>query len=147
MKFVLTKGLTFYYNIKTHKSQWNFPKSESISTTQSADSTESELSSTTNNTFKVYKDQFREKLSKLVVNLLKPYLNEKCRFGHIRNTDDFKHLARKFTHTIIEKELSRATRLEELDLDNRVKAKSKEYISSYMAKFDTVAGYCRKQDV
>ena len=68
-----------------------------------------ELSSTTANielgtksdTFKVSRDLFRDKLSKLVIQLLQPYLNNPTKIGHIRTTEDFKHLARKFTHTIL----------------------------------------------
>ncbi len=97
------------------------------------------------NTFKLYKDQFRDKLSKLIIKLLEYYLKEDCKYGHIRNTDDFKHLARKFTHTILEKELSRVTKLEELDLNKRVKIKTEEYINQYMNKFKN--GYSRKNDV
>ena len=109
-----------------------------------------ELSSTTNpsesssNTFKLYKDQFRDKLSKLIIKLLEGYLRDDCKYGRIRNTDDFKHLARKFTHTIMEKELSRVTKLEELDLNKRVKTKTQEYVSQYMNKFKS--GYCRNND-
>ena len=122
--------MSYYYNVKTKKTQWNLPKPE----------TKISIASDGN-----HKDQFRDKISKLVVNLLKPYLSEKCLVGHIKNNEDFKYLARKFTHTIIEKEMERATSLKELDLDNRVKIKSHEYVVNYMAKFN-ISGYFRKQD-
>jgi histone-lysine N-methyltransferase SETD2 len=143
--FFLQKGLTYYYNVKTQKSQWNFPESETTANSKVI-KTETSLVNTNTEISKVYKDQFRDKISKLVVNLLKPYLNEKCQAGRIKNTEDFKHLARKFTHTIIEKEMSRTSNLEELELDKRVKMKSAEYITNYMAKFN-ISGYSRKQDV
>jgi len=139
------KGLTYYYNIKTQKSQWNFPTSEILVASNSAKS-EVLVANDSSESLKVYKDQFRDKLSKLVVNLLKPYLGENCKVGRIKNIEDFKHLARKFTHTIIEKEMSKTSKLEELELDKRVKMKSAEYVKNYMAKFN-ISGYSRKQDV
>ena len=177
------KGQTYYFNVKTKKSQWHFPRlkqchtktvvqetsnkktDESLVTTTTSESlkrvtesrpnasessTTGELSSTTNtnesasNTFKLIKDQFREKLSKLIIKLLEAYMKEDCKYGRIKSTDDFKHLARKFTHTIIEKELSRVTKLEELDLNKRIKIKTQEYITHYMNKFKS--GYSRKND-
>ena len=179
------KGQIYYFNVKTRKSQWHFPRlkphtktvihsnqetskkiDESIVTTTtneplrsmtdqmpsvSESSTTGELSSTTNtnesasNTFKLIKDQFREKLSKLIIKLLEAYMKEDCKYGRIKSTDDFKHLARKFTHTIMEKELSRVTKLEELDLNKRIKIKAQEYITQYMNKFKS--GYSRKNDL
>lgn len=44
-----------------------------------------------------------------------------CRIGRIGNVDDFKHLARKFTHTILDKELTRTSKLDELDFEKRIK--------------------------
>ena len=44
----------------------------------------------------------------------------------------------------MEKELSRVTKLEELDLNKRVKTKTQEYVSQYMNKFKS--GYCRNND-
>lgn len=85
-------------------------------------------------------------MSKLVINLLKPYLNVDCKVGHIKNNEDFKHLARRFTHTIIEKEIARAADPKEIDIDKRIKQKSHEYISKYMLKFGS-SGYSRKNDV
>ena len=94
--------------------------------------------------FKICKDQFREKLSKLIVKVLQPFLKEDFKVGHIQNTDDFKHLARKFTHMIMEKEMSRATKIEELDLNKRIKMKAQEFITRYMQRFN--GNYSRKTD-
>jgi hypothetical protein len=142
------KGLIYYYNLKTKVSQWEYPGNKSNLPIINEAVNEESPSTTNSNSesFKLLKDQFREKLSKVVVNILKPYLNEKTKFGHIKNSDDFKHLARKFTHTILEKEISRVTKLEALEIDNRIKIKSQEYITTYMSKFNT-SGYCRKQDI
>lgn len=170
------KGHVYYYNVKTKKTQWHFPKvvkpkisltnkivkkeepkeekevknspiissttvegadtTSKMKTVEDSNSTAGPVSnSSSSEIFKIYKDQFREKLSKLVVKVLQPYLKSDCAHGHIQNTSDFKHLARKFTHTIMEKEMSRATKLEELELDKRIKLKTHEYISRYMQKF------------
>lgn len=102
------------------------------------------LVTASNNSFKAYRDQFREKLSKLIVKILQPFLNKDCKYGYIKTNEDFKHLARKFTHTIMEKEISRATNLEELDLDKRIKLKAKDYICKYMQKFKD--GYSKSLD-
>jgi len=40
--------------------------------------------------------------------------------GRLRRIEDFKHLARKFTHCVMEKEMSRVTRPEQLDLNKRI---------------------------
>ncbi|CAF0709874.1 unnamed protein product [Brachionus calyciflorus] len=191
------KGFVYYYNLKTKKTQWNFPKitkstttskpkltaenntkqeenielksasdskvtepdkiSPTITSTTSEkidnDLTKSNGSeaasasgsvSTSSNTFKMYRDQFREKLSKLIIKLLEPFLKKDCKYGHIRNNDDFKHLARKFTHTIMEKEISRTTNLEGLDLDKRIKLKAQDYVWKYMQRFRD--GYLRSMD-
>uniref|UniRef100_A0A4Y6EZ29 [histone H3]-lysine(36) N-trimethyltransferase n=1 Tax=Brachionus koreanus TaxID=1199090 RepID=A0A4Y6EZ29_9BILA len=187
------KGMIYYYNIKTKKTQWNFPKlaktvtskqksnqnenkpnqekilnenkddklgdvklSPAITSTTSekyendfnksvnSEASTSGLVTASNNSFKAYRDQFREKLSKLIIKILQPFLNKDCKYGHIRNNEDFKHLARKFTHTIMEKEISRATNLEELDLDKRIKLKAKDYICKYMQKFRD--GYSKNAD-
>lgn len=164
------KGQIYYFNVVTKQSQWHFPRLKSSvespnkkqdetpasltnEATSPADSTSKPKSNKeqtmvnsneTSSSFKQYKDQFREKLSKLVIKLLEVYLKEDCKCGRIRSTDDFKHLARKFTHTIMEKEMSRVTKLEELDLNKRVKIKTQEYVSQYMNKFK--GGYSRKSD-
>ena len=161
-------GRIYYYNIKTKRTQWTFPKLKAkpkpneaknvdkVSSTTNVNypkleptisSTVCDASSSTtsnNNDFKVFKEKFREKLSKFIVKLLEPYLKPDCKYGYIQNVDDFKHLARKFTHIIIEKEMSRTTIMEELELSKRVKVKTQEYISKYMSVFAN--GYSRKAD-
>jgi predicted metal-dependent hydrolase len=94
--------------------------------------------------FKKCKDEFRETLSKLVIKLLQPYMKMDCKRGRINGTDDFKYLARKFTHTIMEIELNRSTKLDELNLNKRVKVKAQQYVSKYMNRFENE--YSRKTD-
>jgi [histone H3]-lysine36 N-trimethyltransferase len=77
--------------------------------------------------------------------MLKPYMRDDCKFGHITSNQDFKHLARKFTHSILEKEITRMTaECVDVELTKRVKIKAKEYITKYMMKFK--GDYTRKTD-
>lgn len=41
------------------------------------------------------KNKFLSDISGDIVRHLKPYLKENCQVGHIQNSEDFKHLARK----------------------------------------------------
>jgi hypothetical protein len=86
-------------------------------------------------------------LSKLVIKLLQPYLRKECPIGHVASVDDFKYLARKFTHIILDKEMSRSTRLDALPNSadkKRIHAKVDEFIKRYMSKFGVE--YSRKLD-
>jgi histone-lysine N-methyltransferase SETD2 len=97
--------------------------------------------------FKIIKDQFRDMLSKLIIKLLQPYMRRECTVGRLSNVDDFKFLARKFTHTILDKEMSRSTRLDALPNSadkRRIHAKADEFIRKYLGKFG--AEYSRKLD-
>lgn len=115
-----------------------------LTKSNNSEASTSGLVTASNNSFKAYRDQFREKLSKLIIKILQPFLIKDCKYGHIKTNEDFKHLARKFTHTIMEKEISRTTNLEELDLDKRIKLKAKDYICKYMQKFRD--GYSKSFD-
>ena len=144
------KGITYYFNIKTKQSQWHLPGS--YSSTSSDDhkniipqpSSPSPVTTTNDDANKKFKEQFREKLSKLVIKLLQPYLRPECKKGHIEKTDDFKYLARKFTHCIMEKEMTRVKNIQELEMNGKVKAKAEEYIKKYMYRFE--GHYSRKND-
>ena len=122
-----------------------------VSTTSSVDAKDPAANSitsdaSTSETFRFLKEQFRDMLSKLVVRILQPYLKE-CKLGHVANVEDFKYLARKFTHTILDKEMSRSTRLDfvpSVAEDKRVRVKAEEFIKRYMSKFG--AEYSRKAD-
>jgi hypothetical protein len=147
------KGINYYFNIKTKQSQWHLPGSSS-STAASTSSDDHKNAppqpsspspvSANDEANKKFKEQFREKLSKLVIKLLQPYLRPECKKGHIDKTDDFKYLARKFTHCIMEKELTRVKNFQELEMNGKVKAKAEEYIKKYMYRFE--GNYSRKND-
>jgi hypothetical protein len=93
---------------------------------------DSGVTSSFTESFKICKTQFREKISKMVVDLLQAYFKKSDSESAIKDINDFKTLARKFTHTIMDREISRVTNIQDLDVDNRIKLKSEEYIKNYM---------------
>jgi len=97
-------------------------------TTQAAADTSSDVE-------KKHKDKFVKEMSKVVVKILDPYRKKGVR-GHIGNTTDFKHLAKKLTYTIMHKELKHCKSIEELKATEKVKKKASEYASKYMKKFE-----------
>ncbi|XP_028393284.1 histone-lysine N-methyltransferase SETD2-like isoform X2 [Dendronephthya gigantea] len=84
------------------------------------------------------RETFRMKLSAVVVNYLNPYHKLDCKIGRITSVDDFKFLARKLTHGVMVKELSRNKDESTLACNDSVKIKTKEYIRNYMQKFGPV---------
>ncbi|KAK3708092.1 hypothetical protein QZH41_019178 [Actinostola sp. cb2023] len=84
------------------------------------------------------KDSFRTKLSNVIVNCLNPYYKVDCKHARITNADDFKYLARRLTHGIMNKELQHVKSEEVLQCNDSVKVKTKEYICAYMKKFEAV---------
>jgi histone-lysine N-methyltransferase SETD2 len=113
--------------------------------------------------FKVTKEEFRNKLSGFIVKLLQHYSTSHAtntntnsdgvhlKYGRIETKEDFKYLARKLTHTILEKEMSRIASLSlssscdlDLALTDSKKAKAHEYVTNYMRNFPN--GYSRKVD-
>merc|ERR1712029_395431 len=97
-------------------------------TTQAAADTSSDVE-------KKHKDKFLKEMSKVVVKILDPYRKAGVK-GHIGNTEDFKHLAKKFTYTIMQKELKVCKSAEELKANEKVKKKASDYVSKYMKKYD-----------
>merc|ERR1712242_493698 len=90
-------------------------------TTQAAD-TSSDMGK------KKHKDKFLKEMSKMVVKILDPYRKKGVK-GHIGNTDDFKHLAKKFTYTIMQKELKVCKSIDELKANEKVKKKASDYVN------------------
>lgn len=97
-------------------------------TTQAAADTSSDVE-------KKHKEKFVKEMSKTVVKILDPYRKKGVR-GHIGNTDDFKHLAKKLTYSIMHKELKMCKSVEELKATEKVKKKASEYVSKYMKKYE-----------
>lgn len=74
-------------------------------------------------------------MSHHVVGYLNAYRKPDCKLGRITNTEDFKHLARKLTHGIMAKELKHCRNIEDLEVNENVKHKAKEYIRKYMGRY------------
>merc|ERR1712150_188898 len=98
-------------------------------TTQAAADTSSDTGEKKN------KDKFLKEMSKIVVKILDPYRKKGVK-GHIGNTDDFKHLAKKFTYTIMQKELKVCKSIDELKANEKVKKKASDYVNKYMKKYE-----------
>ncbi|XP_052124705.1 histone-lysine N-methyltransferase SETD2 isoform X2 [Frankliniella occidentalis] len=90
------------------------------------------------------KDQFRLNMAGVIVTHLNPYRKPDCRMGRITNTEDFKHLARKLTHFVMLKELKHCKAVDDLECNDNVKHKARDFIKKYMAKFGDV--YIRPKD-
>ena len=79
-------------------------------TTQAAADTSSDVE-------KKHKDKFVKEMSKVVVKILDPYRKKGVR-GHIGNTTDFKHLAKKVCMILILVYITGVTLLISVDLHN-----------------------------
>ncbi|XP_034244995.1 histone-lysine N-methyltransferase SETD2 [Thrips palmi] len=90
------------------------------------------------------KDQFRLNMAGVIVTHLNPYRKPDCKMGRITNTEDFKHLARKLTHFVMLKELKHCRNVDDLECNDNVKHKARDFIKKYMAKFGEV--YVRPKD-
>ncbi|XP_012274643.1 probable histone-lysine N-methyltransferase CG1716 [Orussus abietinus] len=84
------------------------------------------------------KDTFRINMANVMVHFLNPYRKSDCKQGRITNTDDFKHLARKLTHFVLAKELKHCKSVDELQCNDNVKHKAKDFVRKYMSKFGAV---------
>lgn len=92
------------------------------------------------------KKAFQAQVSKTVIKVLGRYSKKECAVGRITNGNDFKHLARKFTHIIAEKE-STVTNTEggtALIFGDTVKHKVKNFVKGQMQKMGPV--YARKSN-
>lgn len=84
------------------------------------------------------KDAFRINMANVMVHFLNPYRKNDCKQGRITNTEDFKHLARKLTHFVLAKELKHCKSVDELQCNDNVKHKAKDFVRKYMNKFGAV---------
>ncbi|KAM7285496.1 putative histone-lysine N-methyltransferase CG1716 isoform X6 [Ixodes scapularis] len=102
------------------------PKSKKKTLTAAADTSE---------VAKKIKELFRSKISSHIVHCLNPFRKPDCKLGRIQSTEDFKHLARKLTHFVMAKELKHCKNVEDLECNDNVKHKAKEFVHKYMAKY------------
>lgn len=96
------------------------------------------MAADTSEVAKKIKELFRSKISSHIVHCLNPFRKPDCKLGRIQSTEDFKHLARKLTHFVMAKELKHCKNVEDLECNENVKHKAKEFIQKYMAKYGPV---------
>ncbi|GFT66795.1 histone-lysine N-methyltransferase SETD2 [Nephila pilipes] len=92
---------------------------------------------------KKIKELFRTKMSSYIVHCLNAYRKPDCKVGRIVNNEDFKYLARKLTHYTMTKELKQLKNVEDLDCNECVMHKAKDFIKKYMSKYGSK--YSRKE--
>ncbi|KTF75336.1 hypothetical protein cypCar_00033330 [Cyprinus carpio] len=157
------EGRIYYYHIITRQTQWDPPSWDGTTDEASVEheaemdlgtptydenpskfSTKTAEADTSSELAKKSKEVFRKEMSQFIVQCLNPYRKPDCKLGRISNTEDFKHLARKLTHGVMNKELKSCKNPEDLECNENVKHKTKEYIKKYMQKFGTV--YRPKED-
>nr|KAF6270360.1 SET domain containing 2, histone lysine methyltransferase [Pipistrellus kuhlii] len=159
------EGRIYYYHVITRQTQWDPPTWDSPGDEASLEH-EAEMdlgtptydenpmkaskkpktaeADTSSELAKKSKEVFRKEMSQFIVQCLNPYRKPDCKVGRITTTEDFKHLARKLTHGVMNKELKYCKNPEDLECNENVKHKTKEYIKKYMQKFGAV--YKPKED-
>jgi len=113
--------------VKAEKTPTKHSKTKDTTTTAAAD--------TSSDVEKKYKDKFVKEISKTIVKILDPYRRKGVK-GYIGTTEDFKHLAKKLTYSIMQKEIKQCKTVEELKATEKVKKKAAEYVLKYMKRYE-----------
>ena len=135
-------GTTYYYHKKTRRTQWEPPTvdpepspTEKPTRKRSKRKTETVEADSSTEDNRQLKEAFRRKMSEYVVSCLNPFRKPECKLGRINTTEDFKHLARKLTHAVMAKELKHCRHLEDLEVNENVRFKTREFVKKYMGRF------------
>ncbi|ESO95936.1 hypothetical protein LOTGIDRAFT_144326, partial [Lottia gigantea] len=146
------EGKTYFYHSITRITQWDPPTWDQADIVADMDlgtptfdefgkkkkKTKTAEADTSSEVEKKLKDIFRKGMSTYIVSCLNPYRKNDCKLGKITCTDDFKHLARKLTHHVMAKELKHCRHVEDLEVNENVKSKAKDYVRKYMSKSGAV---------
>ncbi|XP_055926838.1 histone-lysine N-methyltransferase SETD2-like isoform X2 [Argiope bruennichi] len=153
-----SEGNIYYYHILTRQTQWDPPICDETTEIVDGDtptydeplhkhskkkSTTTAAADTSSNHVnleiaKKIKELFRTKMSTFVVQCLNPYHRDDCRVGKIMSNEDFKYLARKLTHFVMAKELKHCKCVEDLECNENVKHKARDFIHKYMSKYGPI---------
>jgi len=87
---------------------------------------------------------FRKKISEVVVNALSPYMKQK----RIASREDFKHLSRKLTHIILEKEIKKAVaKDEQLAMRDSIPGNVRLFVASAFQKIEGVYSVANSKSI
>jgi len=81
------------------------------------------------------KEKFIKEMSSVIVKSLDPFRNPKSK-GYIRSNEDFKHIAKKLTYVIYQKERARAKAGQDIKVTVKMKEKAAEYVKKKMNSYD-----------
>ena len=152
--FVIQTRLSQFKNISDEKThQWvkifsksinSFNQNKEIRSATESQTSQSFIASNKELNEKICKDGFKEFFSNLVKKELIKYYKTDCLVGHIINEEDFRFLARKFTHTLNEQEIKTNITIEQLELNKGIPEQIVDYITKYMKRFQ--GNYSREMD-